>query len=453
MNVENRLKEIERALQAKSVYEVGQIARAVGIMRATDEKKAVLIARIMSIANGEAEPEITDANKPRRGAPAKSAGFDRELVSEIQHVRIQLKSGEDTCESVLSVASGEQSDSMTEGIISYTEDGAILRAKNGGSGNIIAYIGGDTARSLNLREGDEIKCNVVRREGYLAGVSEIYTINGLTPYECEGKATFESFTPCYPSGILSVADMGAEGKVFDMFCPVMSGQRAMLSLTKEADDIGLILKFSAAISLNERVIPIILLADARPEDVTCIKRSAKNAAVFSTTFDEGWKQHCSMAKLAVEYAKRKAESGLKPVLFIDDLNKLVSAFSAESGNFLSGCDGVKKLLVSAVNTVEGASLTVISVLRSEEGCGEKLYSHISQLFNMQAVFTGAGLDVLQSRTERVMFELPKKVTDFTEQARLAIDSGKVTYQEFYSAVENSGTVEELINNYGKYIKL
>lgn len=82
--VESRiLNDVKARLDRLNIYELRQVARAVGVHRPADGKKSRVTEAILSIATGETAPEPPAS----RGAPPKSQQFDEQLVADIKNVQ------------------------------------------------------------------------------------------------------------------------------------------------------------------------------------------------------------------------------------------------------------------------------------------------------------------------------------------------------------------------------
>ena len=82
--VESRiLNDVKSRLDRLNIYELRQVARAVGVHRPADGKKSRVTEAILSIATGETAPEPPAS----RGAPPKSQQFDEQLVADIKTCR------------------------------------------------------------------------------------------------------------------------------------------------------------------------------------------------------------------------------------------------------------------------------------------------------------------------------------------------------------------------------
>jgi len=118
-----------------------------------------------------------------------------------------------------------------------------------------------------------------------------------------------------------------------------------------------------------------VLVDERPEEVTDMQRSTKGE-VIASTFDRPPAEHCAVAELAIERAKRLVELGQDVVVILDSITRLGRAYNnaaPSSGRVMSG--GIdasalyppKRFLGAARNIEDGGSLTIIASVLVETG--------------------------------------------------------------------------------------
>ena len=120
---------------------------------------------------------------------------------------------------------------------------------------------------------------------------------------------------------------------------------------------------------------MVVLVDARPEEVTEAERTVKGE-VIASTFDRPAEDHTMVAELAVERAKRLVELGQDVVLLLDSLTALGRAYTVSSASASraasTGVDAAalypaKKFFGAARNIENGGSLTVIASAVTETG--------------------------------------------------------------------------------------
>ena len=132
---------------------------------------------------------------------------------------------------------------------------------------------------------------------------------------------------------------------------------------------------------------IVLLVDERPEEVTDMRRHVLRADVVASTFDRPSDEHCHIAELTIERAKRLVECGKDVVIILDGITRLARAYNLAapaSGRIMSG--GIdagalyppKKFFGAARNVEEGGSLTILATALVETN--SKMDEHIFEEF-------------------------------------------------------------------------
>jgi transcription termination factor Rho len=163
---------------------------------------------------------------------------------------------------------------------------------------------------------------------------------------------------------------------------------------------------------------MIALIGERPEEVTDMSRSV-NGEVFSSTFDEPVEDHCRVAELVLERAKRLVEAGKDVVILLDSLTRLTRAYNLSlptSGRTLSGgIDPVavyppKRFFGAARNAEDGGSLTILAACLVETGSrmDDVIYEEFKGTGNMEIHLdrkladrrTFPAIDITRSGTRR-----------------------------------------------------
>ena len=82
--IESELLQTLRAeLEKRSIYDLRQIGRAVGVKRPADMNKEPLIGSILDIAGCKSDP----VPRSTTGAPPKSEAFDKDVVTLVEKCR------------------------------------------------------------------------------------------------------------------------------------------------------------------------------------------------------------------------------------------------------------------------------------------------------------------------------------------------------------------------------
>jgi transcription termination factor Rho len=252
------------------------------------------------------------------------------------------------------------------------------RALRAGAGDV--YISQSQIRRFGLRTGDQVTGQVRSPkdgERYF-GLIRVEAINGMEPDQTRNRAAFDTLTPIYPTKqlILETGSKNLAQRIIDVVAPIGRGQRALIVSPPKAGKTFLLKDIANGITNNyEDVDVMVVLAGERPEEVTDIQRSIKGD-VFASTFDDPVEDHCRIAEVSLERAKRLVEAGRHVVLLLDSITRLVRAYNLalpSSGRTLSG--GIdpaalyppKRFFGAARNTEDGGSLTIIATCLIDTG--------------------------------------------------------------------------------------
>ena len=270
-----------------------------------------------------------------------------------------------------------------EGVLEILQDGfGFLRSTNYNylpSPDDI-YISPSQIRKFDLKTGDTVGGQIrppKEGERYFA-MLKVEAVNFEDPEACRDKTLFDNLTPLYPNErfILEHAPDDISTRVIDLLTPIGKGQRGMIVAPPYSGKTILLQKITNSITKNfPDVVPIVLLIDERPEEVTDMQRSVKGE-VLSSTFDEPAERHVQVAEIALEKAKRLVEHKKDVIVLLDSITRLARAYNAvvpHSGKILSG--GVdanalqkpKRFFGAARNIEEGGSLTIIATALVDTG--------------------------------------------------------------------------------------
>ncbi len=183
---------------------------------------------------------------------------------------------------------------------------------------------------------------------------------------------FDNLTPIFPDQQLRIEtdENNLSGRVIDMMSPIGRGQRGLILAPPKTGKTTLLQNIANAISASyPEIYLIVLLIDERPEEVTDMERTVKNAEVISSTFDEPPQRHVQVTEMVLEKAKRLVERKKDVVIILDSITRLGRAYNAvtpSSGKVLSGgldanaLQRPKRFFGAARNIEGGGSLTIIA---------------------------------------------------------------------------------------------
>jgi transcription termination factor Rho len=147
---------------------------------------------------------------------------------------------------------------------------------------------------------------------------------------------------------------------------------------------------------------MVLLVDERPEGVTDFRRTV-DAELFASSNDEFRLMQIQVAELAIERAKRLAETGKDVVLLLDSITRLARVYNRQfsSGRTMSGGVDVKalerpRMLFSAARNLEGyGSLTILATALVETGSrmDDLIFQEFKGTGNMEIVLNKKAADM------------------------------------------------------------
>jgi transcription termination factor Rho len=282
-----------------------------------------------------------------------------------------------------------------EGLLDLRDEGyGFLRASGYLAGRNDAYVSASQVRRFGLRKGDHVKGATrppASSEKYPALV-RVDLINEISIEAARHRVRFEDLTPLFPDSRLRLElDDGPgeiTGRIIDLIAPIGKGQRGMIVSPPKAGKTTIIKQIVYSIERNNpECHVIVLLVDERPEEVTDMRRHVLRADVVASTFDRPSEEHCHIAELTIERAKRLVECGKDVVIILDGITRLARAYNLAapaSGRIMSG--GIdagalyppKKFFGAARNVEEGGSLTILATALVETN--SKMDEHIFEEF-------------------------------------------------------------------------
>jgi transcription termination factor Rho len=268
-----------------------------------------------------------------------------------------------------------------EGILEILPDGfGFLRSDNYQSGDKDIYISPSQIRRFNLRTGDKVSgiTRAPKESEKFQALLYVQGVNGDNPETVIRRPYFEDLTPIYPDEMLKLETEPKDlsTRLIDLLAPIGKGQRGLIVSPPKAGKTILLKKIANSITTNHPDVElIVLLIDERPEEVTDMKRSIKGDVIYST-FDEMPENHCKVAEIVLERAKRLVEQKKDVVILLDSITRLARAYNltiSPTGRTLSG--GLdpgalyrpKKFLGAARNIEEGGSLTILATALVDTG--------------------------------------------------------------------------------------
>ncbi len=320
-----------------------------------------------------------------------------------------------------------------EGLLDLRDEGyGFLRVGGYLPGRNDAYVSASQVRRFGLRKGDHVQGATrppATSEKYPALV-RVDVINGMTPEEARTRVRFEDLTPLFPDSRLRLElddDPGEiTGRIIDLISPIGKGQRGLIVSPPKAGKTTIIKQIVYSIERNNPETHVmVLLVDERPEEVTDMRRHVLRAEVVASTFDRPSDEHCHVAELAIERARRLVELGQDVVIILDGITRLARAYNLAapvSGRIMSG--GVdssalyppKKFFGAARNIEEGGSLTILATALIDTGSkmDEVIFEEFKGTGNMELrldrrvadrrVYPAIDVEQSSTRHEELLFD-------------------------------------------------
>ncbi len=293
------------------------------------------------------------------------------------------------------------------------------------------YVSNTQIKRFNIRTGDFVmgQARPPKNSERYPALLKIETINSDEPDICKRRVPFDELTPFYPTQKISLErkDGDLSMRILDFLAPVGKGQRGLIVSPPRAGKTILLQKMANSITENNpEIIPVILLVDERPEEVTDTRRNTQ-AEVVASTFDEAADRHVQVARMVLEKAKRLVEQKKDVVILLDSITRLARAHNTvlpHSGRTLSGgvdaeaLRGPKRFFGAARNIEEGGSLTIIATALVETGSrmDEVIFEEFKGTGNMELVLSRElsnrgiypAIDLNKSGTRKAELILPEK---------------------------------------------
>lgn len=339
-------------LESKTLSELRETAKEMGIKSVTKYKKIELIEKIL-------EKDREENNSKQN---------NRENKNSEQKLKEDYKTPED-----------EKEDA--EGVLEILPDGfGFLRGSNYLSTENDVYVSPSQIKRFNLKTGDKVM-GITRKpksgERFRALIY-VKTVNDENPETSKRRTNFELLTPIYPEEKLTLetTQNNIATRLIDLISPIGKGQRGLIVAPPKAGKTVLLKSIANSITKNHPDVElIVLLIDERPEEVTDMRESIEGDVIYST-FDQVASHHVKVAEMVLNRAERLVEHGKDVVILLDSITRLARAYNltiSPTGRTLSGgldpgaLHGPKKFFGAARNIRQGGSLTILGTALVETG--------------------------------------------------------------------------------------
>lgn len=331
--------------------------------------------------------------------------------------------------------SGEPVDAL--GILETTPKGfGFLRepGANYEQARTDVFVPPDMVQEFALRDGQLIK-GKAQQGPRGPQLVELIDINGYTAEDARKFPHFDELKAVFPNkriGLETVPERFTT-RVLDILAPVGRGQRGLIVSPPRAGKTTLLLHIAEAVQElhSETMHLMVCLVDERPEEVTEFRRQLPDAEIYASSNDEPARNHCRLAELCIERAKRLVEAGQHVFLVMDSITRLARAYNntmggskqgrgrgIQSGGIMSGAlEQPRRLFAAARNTREAGSLTILgtALIQTNSKADEAIFMEFKGTGNMELVldrriaehFVFPAVDLFKSGTRREELLLPE----------------------------------------------
>ena len=291
------------------------------------------------------------------------------------------------------------------------------------------YVPADIISELRLRPFVQLTGMAQRYERGHQLIS-VQQVNGQEPAEAAANPHFEDLKAVNPTHRLSFETIPSRftTRTLDLMAPVARGQRGLIVAPPRTGKTTLLMHIAEGARENygEDLHLMVLLVDERPEEVTEFKRALPGAEIFASSNDSNVREHCRIAEMAIERAKRLVEAGRHVLILLDSITRLARAYNnAERGSGRTMSGGIdaraletpRRLFAAARNTRGAGSLTILAtaLVETNSRMDELIFQEFKGTGNMELVlnrriaemYIYPAVDILKSGTRREELILPE----------------------------------------------
>ncbi len=340
---------------------------------------------------------------------------------------------------------------LLTGLLEITNKGFgfIREQKNGWAPSDEAvYVPADLIAEHHLRPFVQVTGMAQRYERGHQLIS-VQSVNGQTLEEAATNPYFEDLKATNPTHRLAFETTASRftTRTLDLVAPVARGQRGLIVAPPRTGKTTLLMHIAEAVQENyeDELHLMILLVDERPEEVTEFRRTLPGAEIFASSNDSGVREHCRVAEMCIERAKRLVEAGRHVLILMDSITRLARAYNnAERGSGRTMSGGIdaraletpRRLFAAARNTKTAGSLTILAtaLIETNSRMDELIFQEFKGTGNMELVlnrriaemYIYPAVDVLKSGTRREELILPEMTLDKVRLIRRGLAGFKPT---------------------------
>ena len=459
-------------LESKTLNELRETAKEMGIKSVTKYKKIELIEKILEKVREEGSKnesiECINLEKNTNGVEEinknQKNNNNYQRQNNKDNKNLDAKSKED-------YRTPEEDKEDAEGVLEILPDGfGFLRGSNYLSTENDVYVSPSQIRRFNLKTGDKIM-GITRSpksgEKFRALIY-VKKVNDENPETSIRRRNFELLTPIYPEEKLTLetTQNNIATRLIDLISPIGKGQRGLIVAPPKAGKTMLLKSIANSITKNHPDVElIVLLIDERPEEVTDMRESIEGDVIYST-FDQVASHHVKVAEMVLNRAERLVEHGKDVVILLDSITRLARAYNltiSPTGRTLSGgldpgaLHGPKKFFGAARNIRQGGSLTILGTALVETGSrmDDVIYEEFKGTGNMELhldrklaekrIFPAVDIYKSGTRREDLLLTEEEKSTLWTLRRQMSNESVLEVTDKVLELLKRTKTNKEFIS--------
>jgi len=350
--------------------------------------------------------QMTDKRLDKRVLDTLTVVELKEIAAKLSIAGVSSAKKQDLINKIMIAKAKEQGLELRGGVLEVIEEDrqgiGFLRVNGYLPSKEDIYVSSSQIRRLGLRTGDYIigQVRVPKDSEKYHSLLRVQSVNGLDTDAARARPNFGELTPIFPDEKLKLETEPhiLATRMLDLVAPVGRGQRGLIVSPPKAGKTTVLKQIANGISTNyPDVYLMVALIGERPEEVTDMQRSI-DGEVVSSTFDEPVKQHCRVAEMTLNRAKRLVESGRDVVILMDSITRLSRAYNLTvppSGRTLSGgLDPAalyppKRFFGAARNLENAGSLTIVATCLVDTGSrmDDMIYEEFKGTGNMELLLS------------------------------------------------------------------
>jgi transcription termination factor Rho len=253
-------------------------------------------------------------------------------------------------------AAAEKADKVVEGTVELLGNGSgFLRVTPPEPSDDDVYVSAAQVRRCELVSGDVVAGPVraPRRSERYPSLVRIDTINGRPAEEVSEGTPFDELPAAFPTQRFSLGSDDATLKAIEWLTPLGRGSRVTITGGARSGKTEALRRLAGALAKIEGLELSVVLAGARPEEITEWK-AAEPAPAAALTLAASADAQAGAIERALDTAKRIAARGGHAVVLVDSLAGLAPGVA-------------RRTLAAARDIVDGGSLTIIATAAAPVG--------------------------------------------------------------------------------------